>query len=220
MMTDNPPAKRYDYIRQPQAIYDESFRLIDHAMTGISVSNDLKPVITRMVHAIGDPSILTDIEASPSFVETIVPLFQQASTIFADSRMVQSGIIRRLLPDGTDVVCHVHDDACHSHAQRLGITRSAAALDLVQDDLDRMIVVIGNAPTALFHLLERIHEGGNRPLAIIATPVGYVGAAESKKALAEDAGDIPFITLHGKRGGSAIAASIVNALSIMARQQD
>ena len=133
-------------------------------------------------------------------------------TLYCDVEMVKSGIIRRNLPSECQVCCTLNDEGIADHARKIGNTRSAAAVDAWQA-LEGAVVVIGNAPTALFRVLERVEAGSGKPALIIGIPVGFVGAVESKQALADNSADIEYITVHGRRGGSAMASSVVNALT-------
>ncbi len=206
----------YDYIKSPDDIYRQSFALVGQALAGYDLPEDMLPLAKRLVHTCGDPSIAQDLAWSPGFVDA--GLHGLSRALLVDVEMVAAGITARFLPAGVQPVCHLNRPEVAELAQRLGTTRSAAALQLWGDALEGALVAFGNAPTALFHLLEGIEAGRlPRPAAVIAMPVGFVGAAESKAAIA--ASDLPFITVHGTRGGSAMAASVVNALALIARQE-
>ena len=208
-MTD----RRYDYIRDPAAIYAESFAAIRREVDLSRIPEDLQPLALRIVHACGDPAVVKRLTWSPGAGRAGREALKLGATILCDSRMVAAGIIRKKLPGANEVLCTLSDTDVPDIARRLETTRSAAAVELWQDELAGAVVVIGNAPTALFHLLERLADGWPKPALILGFPVGFVGAAESKEALAQDAGDIPFVTLLGRGGGSAIAAAAVNALA-------
>ena len=173
----------------------------------------MENITLRMVHACGMPDIVDDMAASDDFVASAGQAIAGGAPLFCDCEMVASGITRRFLTAGNDVLVTLNDARTPQLASDLGTTRSAAAVELWGDRLAGALVVIGNAPTTLFRCLEVIAEGGPRPAAIIGCPVGFVGAAESKQALAES--DVPFLVVHGTRGGSAMASSIVNALALL-----
>jgi precorrin-8X/cobalt-precorrin-8 methylmutase len=169
------------------------------------------------VHGSGQTDLVDDLVVHPRLVGTAREALGRGAPILTDAQMVAAGVTRARLPRGNDVLCLLRDPRVPGLAERFGTTRSAAAVSLWADDLDGAVVAIGNAPTALFHLLELILDGGPRPAAIIGVPVGFIGAAESKEALArfaDDHGiDIPFLTVRGRRGGSALAASALNAIA-------
>lgn len=206
-------AGRYAYLRDPAAIYAESFAAIRRETDLSDIPEDLQPLALRVVHACGDPAVVSRLTWSPGAGQAGSEALAQGAPVLCDSRMVAAGIIRRKLPGANEVICTLGDAGVPGLAQRLETTRSAAAVDLWRDRLAGAVVVIGNAPTALFHLLERLAEGWPKPALILGFPVGFVGAAESKEALARDAGDIPYVTLLGRAGGSAIAAAALNALA-------
>lgn len=205
--------RRYEYLRDPAAIYAESFAAIRREADLSHVPEDLRPLALRIVHACGDPDAVKRLNWSPGAGRAGDEALRSGAPILCDSRMVAAGIIRRKLPRANEVVCTLGEADVPEIAMRLGTTRSAASVELWQDVLGGAVVAIGNAPTALFHLLERLADDWPRPALILGFPVGFVGAAESKEALARDAGDIPFVTLSGRSGGSAIAAAAVNALA-------
>lgn len=206
-------SRRYDYLRDPAAIYAESFTKIRREVDLSRIPEDLQPLALRIVHACGDPAVVKRLTWSPGAGRAGREALKLGATILCDSRMVAAGIIRKKLPGANEVLCTLGDRDVPEIAKRLGTTRSAAAVELWRDELGGAIVVIGNAPTALFHLLERLADGWPKPALILGFPVGFVGAAESKEALAQDAGDVPFVSLLGRGGGSAIAAAAVNALA-------
>jgi precorrin-8X/cobalt-precorrin-8 methylmutase len=200
------------YLRDPAEIYAASFAAIRAEADLSAVPPELESIVVRMIHACGMPDIVSDLRWGGDLISEVGFGLGDACPIFCDCEAVRAGISRRHLLPFTEVVVTLNDPAVPAIAERLGTTRSAAAVELWRPDLHDSVVVIGNAPTALFHLLQLLAEGAPRPAAIIATPVGFVGAAESKALLAEDSFGIPFITLLGRRGGSAIAAAALNAM--------
>jgi precorrin-8X/cobalt-precorrin-8 methylmutase len=167
----------------------------------------------RMIHACGMVDLADDVEASAGFCAAATRALQAGAPILCDTQMVASGITRPRLPAANDVVCTLGDGRVPELARALSTTRSAAALDLWGDRLDGSVVVVGNAPSALFRLLELIDAGAGRPAAVIGVPVGFVGAAESKRALADHAPSVEHLIVDGRRGGSAIGVAAVNALA-------
>lgn len=211
------PPRRYDYVDDGPAIYVDSFATIRGETDLSRVPADAERLAVRMVHGTGQTDLTRDLQVHPGLVSAARSALDAGAPILCDAHMVASGITRARLPRDNDVVCTLSDPGVRDLAARMGTTRSAAALALWGDRLDGAVVAIGNAPTALFHLLEMILDGAPRPAAIVGCPVGFIGAAESKAALAafaDDHGiDIPFVTVHGRRGGSAMTASAVNALA-------
>lgn len=201
-----------EYLRDPDEIYARSFATIRAEADLSGLREDLQPVAIRMIHASGLIDLPGDIRASDAAVEQIGFALVQGVPVFCDCEAVRAGIIARYL-HGSALNVTLNDPAVPGLARRLGTTRSAAAVTLWRDGLEGAVVVIGNAPTALFQLLELIDQGAPRPAGIIATPVGFVGAAESKAELALGLRGVPFITLLGRRGGSAMAASAFNAIA-------
>jgi precorrin-8X/cobalt-precorrin-8 methylmutase len=200
--------------RDPAAIYAESFR-IARAETDLSgLAPDLHGIALRLVHAAADPEIARALTASPGAVAAGAEALAAGAAVFVDCQMVRAGITRRLLPRSNEVVCTLDQPAAALAAAATGTTRSAAAVDLWDKRLAGAVVAIGNAPTALFRLIERLDGGGHRPALIVAMPVGFVGAAEAKQALIDDSRSVPFIAVAGRRGGSALAAAAVNALAL------
>ncbi|MDY0883868.1 precorrin-8X methylmutase [Dongia soli] len=200
------------YERDPQAIYRQSYATIEAEADLAALPQTLRPVAIRMIHACG----MTDLPGNMAWRGDPIGAARQAlaagATILCDAQMVASGIIKRFFPS-TDIRCDINAPGLADLAVKLGTTRSAAAVEMWRDVLAGSVAVIGNAPTALFHLIEMIESGGPKPAAIFGFPVGFVGAAESKDALiAADLG-VPCLTLSGRRGGSAIAAAAINALS-------
>lgn len=202
----------FDYIRDPMAIYAASFKAI-RAETDLSgLPEDVHGVALRVVHAAANPDLVSDIAWGGDITKATEAL-QSGAPILCDAEMVTKGIIRRRLPADNEVICTLNMNGVPGIAQRIGNTRSAAAVELWEPWLEGAVVAIGNAPTTLFYLLEKIANGWPKPAAILGFPVGFIGAAESKEALIEHAGDIPFVTLRGRLGGTAMAAAAVNALS-------
>ncbi len=204
-------ALRYDYLRDPEAIYRRSFEIVRRESDLDGLPPEVAEIAARLVHACGMPDIVADLRFSPELAGAAADALRSGAPVLADCRMVADGVIAARLPADNEVLCTLGDDRVVPLARDRATTRSAAAVELWRDSLDGAVVAIGNAPTALFRLLELLHEGAPRPAAICAFPVGFVGAAESKDALvAADLG-VPFITLLGRRGGSALAAAAVNA---------
>ena len=205
---------RYHYVRDPATIYRLSSELVAAATDVSALPADLATLAHRLVHACGMPDIVGDLRWHGSPVDTASRALRAGACVLVDCEMVADGVIRNRLPAATAVLCTLNDPRTREIQQREQTTRSAAAVELWRDRLHGAVVAIGNAPTALFRLLEMLTDNPEvRPAAIFAFPVGFVGAAESKLALAETELDIPFVTLLGRRGGSAMAAAAVNALS-------
>lgn len=207
-----------DYLRDPAAIYAESFRIAEAESDLSDIAEALRPLVLRLVHAAGDPGLAGLVAASPDAVAAGQAALARGAPIFVDCEMVAAGITRSLLPRANNVICRLGDERASLAAARDGTTRSAAAVDLWDDRIGGAIVAIGNAPTALFRLLERLADGAPRPALIIAMPVGFVGAVEAKAALVADPMGISYMTVTGRRGGSALAAAAVNALAAGARR--
>jgi precorrin-8X/cobalt-precorrin-8 methylmutase len=211
--TIGAPARHYDYVRDAEAIYRASFATIRAEADLGRLPADARTVAVRMVHACGDVDLPRDIEAHPQVVHAARTALTAGAPIFTDAEMTAAGITRRRLPAANEVRCLLGDPRVPDLAQRWQTTRTAAAVSLWGPELEGAVVAIGNAPTALFHLLELVADGGARPAAVIGIPVGFVGSAESKIALAENPWDIPYLVVHGRRGGSALCAAAVNALA-------
>lgn len=209
----SPPRRRYDYVTDGQEIYRRSFATIRAEARLDHLPEDVRVVAVRMIHASGDVDLTGQIAAHPRLVSSARGALHAGAPIFTDAHMVASGITRARLPHDNEVVCTLRDERVPALASEWGTTRSAAAVSLWGSRLEGAVVAIGNAPTALFHLLEMIADGGPRPAAIIGLPVGFIGSAESKIALAQHPHDVPWLVVHGRRGGSALAASAVNALA-------
>ncbi len=200
------------YITDGAAIYAQSFAIIRREADLSGFSAEQARVVVRMIHACGQVDLPGDVRIDPGFVKTARAALLAGRPVLCDSEMVAHGITRARLPARNEVICTLRASRTPALAARLGNTRSAAALELWGERLAGAVVVIGNAPTALFHLLEMLDAGAPMPAAIIGMPVGFVGAAESKAALAAD-GRVPCITVRGRRGGSAMAAAALNALA-------
>lgn len=203
----------YDYIRDGAAIYRQSFATIRAEADLSGLPPDLAPVAVRIIHACGLVEVVQDLMFSPDVGSAARAALRAGAPILCDSEMVAHGITRARLPADNAVVCTLQDPAVPDLAKEIGNTRSAAALELWRPRLAGSVVAIGNAPTALFRLLEMLADGAPKPAAILGFPVGFVGAAESKDALAEHSYGIPFLAVRGRRGGSAMAAAAVNALA-------
>jgi precorrin-8X/cobalt-precorrin-8 methylmutase len=204
--------KRHEYERDGAAIYRRSFAIIRSEAALERFSPLEEEVAVRVIHACGMVEVADALVFSPGFAEAAARALQAGAPIVCDAKMVASGVTRARLPADNPVLCLVDDPEAAALARRSGNTRSAAALELLRPRLDGALVAIGNAPTALFHLLEMFDEGAPLPAAIIGMPVGFVGAAESKAALIED-GRVPSLVVRGRRGGSAMTAAAINALA-------
>ncbi len=202
----------YDYIRDGAEIYRRSFATIRAEADLARFTPAEACVAVRVIHACGMVEIASDLVFSPGFAEAARAALLAGKPVLCDSKMVANGITRARLPANNEIVCTLDAPGIADHAAAIGNTRTAAALDLWGERLDGALVAIGNAPTALFHLLELIDAGAPRPAAVIGMPVGFVGAAESKAALEAD-GRLPFLTVRGRKGGSAMAVAAVNALA-------
>lgn len=207
------PTRRYDYVSDGAAIYDESFATIRREARFDHLPADAERVAVRMVHGTGQTDLTDDLVIHPRLVANARTALEAGAPIITDAHMVASGVTRARLPKDNEVLCALREPRVAELAMVMGTTRSAAALSLLEDRLEGSVVAIGNAPTALFHLLEMLLDGAPRPAAIIGCPVGFIGAAESKQALEEVGLDIPFLTVRGRRGGSAMTASALNALA-------
>lgn len=205
----------YDYLNQGSDIYQRSFEIIREESNLDRFPADLEPVAVRMIHAAADPAIADLIAFTPGVARAARQALDAGAAILCDSSMVASGIIRSRLPEHTRIVCHIKDPALATMAAERGTTKTSAAVDLWAEsgDLDGAVVAIGNAPTSLFRLLEVLHTTGVRPAAVVGIPVGFVGAAESKQALIDDDLGLEYLTVRGRRGGSAMAVAAVNAMA-------
>lgn len=198
-----------DYLRDPAAIYRRSFEIIREETDFSLLPAEAEPIATRIIHACGMPEIVSDLRISPDFVTAAQGALTAGKAVLVDVEMVRHGIIDKQL----NVICTLNDPRARELGMATGNTRSAAAVTLWYDHLAGSIAVIGNAPTALFALLEMIDAGAPKPAAIVGFPVGFVGAVESKNELHANPRGIPYATLLGRCGGSAMAASVINALT-------
>ncbi|MBI0299409.1 precorrin-8X methylmutase [Streptomyces sp. PRKS01-29] len=206
----------FDYEKDGAAIYRASFATIRAEVDLGGLPADVSQVAVRMIHACGMVDLVKDLAYTPEVVSRARAALRSGAPVLCDARMVASGVTRKRLPADNEVICTLSDPAVPELARRMGTTRSAAALELWRDRLEGAVVAVGNAPTALFRLLEMIEEGGAgapRPAAVIGVPVGFIGAAESKEALAGHPAALDHLVVHGRRGGSAIAAAAINAIA-------
>jgi precorrin-8X/cobalt-precorrin-8 methylmutase len=201
----------YDYERDAAAIYRRSFAIIRAEATLDRFPADVARVVVRMIHACGQVALAEAVRYSPDVVAKARAALDRGAPILCDARMVAAGITRARLPSANEVLCTLGDPEVAGLARQLGTTRSAAALELWGDRLAGAVVAIGNAPTALFHLLELLERGAPAPAAVLGLPVGFVGAAESKDALAESG--LEYLSVPGRQGGSALACAAINAIA-------
>jgi precorrin-8X/cobalt-precorrin-8 methylmutase len=206
-------SERAAYLRDGAAIYERSFAIIRAEADLSRFSPEEAEVAVRMIHACGMVEVAQHIVFGNGLVAASRGALARGASILCDSEMVGRGITRARLPAGNDVICTLNDPRVVDLAQRLATTRSAAALDLWTERLAGAVIAIGNAPTALFRLLDLLDAGAPKPAAILGIPVGFVGAAESKDALATDPRGVPFLTVRGRMGGSAMTAAAINALA-------
>lgn len=202
-----------EYVRDGAEIYRRSFATIRAEAELEPFDAVLERMVVRMIHACGMVDLASDVAASPGLGEAAERALRDGAPILCDTAMVAAGVTRSRLPAANEVLCTLSDPGVPAAAARLGTTRTAAALELWRERLGGALVVVGNAPTALFRLLELVEEGVAAPAAVIGVPVGFIGAAESKVALAGHPSGLEHVVVHGRRGGSAIAAAAVNALS-------
>jgi precorrin-8X/cobalt-precorrin-8 methylmutase len=203
-----------DYIKDGDEIYRRSFAIIRSETDFSQLPNpNLESIAIRLIHTCGMPDVIKNLDAHPEAVDSARRALESGATILCDAKMVAEGITRPRLPANNPIVCTLGDPRTPDLAKQIGNTRSAAALNLWGDRLENAIVAIGNAPTALFYLLELLDAGAPKPAVILGFPVGFVGAVESKVALAANRYGVPYITLHGRQGGSAMAVAAVNALA-------
>ncbi|WP_419900037.1 precorrin-8X methylmutase [Roseomonas sp. USHLN139] len=202
----------YDYIRDGAAIYEKSFATIRAEAELSSFTPAEARVAVRVIHACGQVEVARHIRFHPGFVAAAEAALRRGAPILCDAKMVAQGITRPRLPATNEILCTLDAPGVPERAREIGNTRSAAAMDLWGDRMGGAVVAIGNAPTALFHLLELLDAGAPPPAAVIGVPVGFVGAAESKQALAED-NRIPWMIVEGRLGGSAMAVAAINALA-------
>jgi precorrin-8X/cobalt-precorrin-8 methylmutase len=201
-----------DYLRDGAEIYRHSFATIREEADLAILPDDVAGCAVRMIHACGMVDLVDDLRYTLDVVESGRAALEAGAPVLCDAQMIASGVTRRRLPAGNEVLCTLSDPSVPALAERMGTTRSAAALELWRDKLPGSVVAIGNAPTALFRLLEILDEGVGAPAAIIGVPVGFVGAVESKVELAKRA-PAPYLVVHGRRGGSAMAVAAINALA-------
>ncbi len=201
------------YLKNPKDIYRRSFEVIaaEADLTGVPPS--ARGIATRVIHSCGMVEIASDLVITPDFAEVTSHAIASGKPILVDVEMVRQGIIARVLPQHCKIICTLNDPRARDFGLANATTRTAAATSLWRDQLEGAVVVIGNAPTALFALLEMIDEGASKPASIVAMPVGFVGAAESKAELIANPRGIPFATIKGRKGGSAMASSVINALT-------
>ena len=203
----------FNYIKNPTEIYARSFEIIRTEVDFSKLPKSAHAIATRIIHSCGMPEIVNDLMITENFAATTKKALANAKPIFVDAEMVRHGIIARQLVNQNEIICTLNDPRARGIGIAKSITRSAAALELWKEKLEGAIVVIGNAPTALFALLEMIDAGGPMPACIVGMPVGFVGAAESKAELIANPRGIPFATIKGRKGGSAVASSVINALT-------
>lgn len=203
----------HDYVRDGAEIYRQSFATIRAEADLSRFAPDVAQVVVRMIHAVGEIDLTETIGYTLAVVTSARAALNSGAPILCDANMVAAGVTRRRLPADNDVLCTLSDPAVPSLAEKLGTTRTAAALELWGEKLNGAVVAIGNAPTALFHLLEMLAAGAPRPAAIVGGPVGFIGAAESKEDLIASELGLDYIVVRGRRGGSAITAAAVNAIA-------
>ncbi|MEV5290112.1 precorrin-8X methylmutase [Streptomyces sp. NPDC053741] len=203
----------HQYEKDGPAIYRQSFATIRAEADLAGLPADVSQVAVRMIHACGMVDLVRDLAFSPDAVADARAALRSGAPILCDVAMVASGVTRKRLPADNEVICTLSDPAVPGLAAELGTTRSAAALELWRDRMEGAVVAVGNAPTALFRLLEMIEEGAPRPAAVIGVPVGFIGAAESKEALTSHPSGLEHLVVRGRRGGSAIAAAALNAIA-------
>ena len=203
----------FEYVRDGAEIYRRSFATIRREAALGELPADVAQVAVRMIHACGMTDLVADLAWSPNVVKNARAALQGGAPILCDAQMVAAGITRRRLPADNQVICTLQDPRTVELAHELRTTRSAAAVDLWHEHLSGSVVAIGNAPTTLFRLLELLKDGAPRPAAILGIPVGFIGAAESKDALAANELGLEYLVVRGRRGGSAITAAAVNAIA-------
>ena len=205
----------FDYIRNPEEIYKKSFSLVRAEADLSGLSEAEATVAVRLIHACGQPAIAQNLVFSKTAVEAGRIALANSACVLVDAEMVSFGIVRERLKKNNDIVCTLNNDGVRKAAKKFKITRSAAAVDMWIDRLDGAVIAIGNAPTAMYRLLEMLEKGAPTPALICGFTVGFVGAAESKEALIQCATEwgIPFVTLRGRLGGSAMASASINALA-------
>ena len=201
-----------EYLNDPAEIYALSFATARAEASLDDLPEDVAGLAVRLIHACGMPDLTDDLVYSEDVVASGSGALREGAPVIADCEMVRAGITSARLPAANPVLCTLNDPAVPERARQRGTTRSAAAVDLWRDRMEGAVIAVGNAPTALFRLLELLDEGAPKPAAILGFPVGFVGAAESKAELAANSRGVPFVALKGRRGGSALAAAAVNAL--------
>ncbi|MBV6756905.1 precorrin-8X methylmutase [Rhodococcus opacus] len=202
-----------EYIRDGAEIYRQSFATIRAEADLSAFPEDVSQAVVRMIHASGQVDLVDDVAFTPGVVKAARAALANGAPILCDAQMVAAGVTRKRLPADNEVICTLRDPRVPVLAEQIGNTRSAAALELWADKLDGAVVAIGNAPTALFYLLDMIESGAPRPAAIVGGPVGFIGAAESKEALIEHPSGVDYLVVRGRRGGSAITAAALNAIA-------
>ncbi|MEU4076165.1 precorrin-8X methylmutase [Streptomyces venezuelae] len=212
--------RMFDYEKDGAEIYRRSFATIRAEADLAGLPADVATVAVRMIHACGMTDLVQDIAYSPAVVANARAALRAGAPILCDAQMVASGVTRKRLPADNEVLCMLSDPAVPALAADLGTTRSAAALELWRDRLEGSVVAIGNAPTALFHLLEMVAKGAGKPAAVLGIPVGFIGAAESKDALAANTLGLDHLVVRGRRGGSAMTAAAINAIAHEAEIQE
>lgn len=206
-------ANGVDYLRDPEAIYKKSFATIGAEADLKRFSPPEQVLAIRLIHACGILDIVDDLVISPEAISAGTEALARGAAVISDVSMVQNGIIRRNLPADNPLLCGLEEKGALSFAKANGTTRSAGGVEALANKIPNSIIAVGNAPTALFHLLEMLDDGLEKPALILGFPVGFVGAAESKAELINNSRGVPFIALKGRRGGSALAAAAVNALA-------
>jgi precorrin-8X/cobalt-precorrin-8 methylmutase len=201
------------YVKDPKAIYAQSFATVRAEARLDRFAPAMQPLVTRLIHSCGMIEVADRLAFSPDAAQAGHAALAAGAPVLCDCEMVGAGIIRRYLPAQNDVIVTLNDPTVPAHAADIGNTRSAAAVELWKNHIDGAVVAIGNAPTALFHLLELLDAGWPKPAVILGFPVGFIGAAESKAELASNPRDCEFVALRGRRGGSAMASAAVNALA-------
>jgi precorrin-8X/cobalt-precorrin-8 methylmutase len=203
---------REDYIRDGAEIYRRSFAIIRREADLARFGPAEERVAVRIIHACGMVEAASDLAFSPGAVQAGIAALEAGAPVLCDAKMVSNGITRARLPSGNEIICTLDAPSVPTLAARLGTTRTAAAMEMWRDRLAGAVVAIGNAPTALFRLLEMLDDGAPRPACVVGMPVGFVGAAESKEALIAD-GRVPYLVVRGRKGGSAMTAAAINAMA-------
>ncbi|MDN4161456.1 precorrin-8X methylmutase [Nocardioides abyssi] len=211
------PRRHYTYVDRGADIYLDSFATIRREADLLAVPPSAERLAVRMIHGSGQVDLVRDLVVDPRLVPAARAALEAGAPILCDATMVVRGVTRSRLPADNEVLCFLDDPRVPGLAEEWGTTRTAAAVSLWEPHLEGAVVAIGNAPTALFHLLEVLLDGGPRPAAVVGCPVGFIGAAESKQALVDLAADhgidLPFVTVRGRRGGSAMTSSALNAIA-------